>query len=327
MPEAKYAKAFQTWIVSTEKAGHINQCRALMSALGIEPDRTIQIPGKSAAETITQQLAVGMKHVGLTSKHILTVALPERLLVVASGQSALLYCRYLRKRLGKRLLMIMVGVPKSRIDYADILIGSILKRTMIDEEWMPVHRFFIEGSLAFKHQVPVNIAQEEKTIAALIGGKNTAFNYNGAQFDVFKLHLTALVKEQGARLIVVFSRRTMPETVAALRNSLDQLAEFVEVTDRQGYLDALARASRFVVCPDSVSMICECCSSGKTVFVPTFDISNKRHHSIGFIDYFLIQKYILPLGSFSWEARSRYLANQAETISTEIKVAIREWAI
>ena len=59
------------------------------------------------------------------------------------------------------------------------------------------------------------------------------------------------------------------------------------VDDRAGYLRAVANASHFVVCPDSITMISECCSLNRAVYVLSMDTVSADTERTRLIEQFL----------------------------------------
>lgn len=118
-------------------------------------------------------------------------------------------------------------------------------------------------------------------IALIIGGssKNTDFDVDSASNLINHMELVA--KEMGHDLYVLNSPRTCVEINELLKSRSCGVFTFFDwnkIKNNNPYLAILNYARFFVVSGDSVSMISECCSTEKPVFI--FDeknISSKKH--------------------------------------------------
>jgi mitochondrial fission protein ELM1 len=118
-------------------------------------------------------------------------------------------------------------------------------------------------------------------IALLVGGssKKTKFTKESA----IKLARTssAIAKNMDSTLFVLTSRRTDEELANAIKSNLKgnfRFLDWKEFADQNPYLAILGHADFFIISGDSVSMISECCSTGKSVYI--FDeknISSAKH--------------------------------------------------
>ena len=122
---------------------------------------------------------------------------------------------------------------------------------------------------------------QKPIIALLIGGssKKTEFSLKSAEELI---NQTLLIKKNmNATLIIVNSRRTD----LAINNFIKKIDEknciffdYNETKENNPFASILSFADFFIISGDSVSMISECCSTGKSVFI--FDnkkISSKKH--------------------------------------------------
>ncbi|MEM9761194.1 MAG: ELM1/GtrOC1 family putative glycosyltransferase [Pseudomonadota bacterium] len=316
------------WIVCVRKTGHVNQCLALARALGTEPERTILIDGKAAADRPFRKAMLAL----LTPWQILRARLfhrqPARLLVISSGRSVLPLLRAWRHRAGARLFAVHVGLPKKGAGGADIVVAS---RHQIaegdgdrDQPALRGHRRLIpiDGVLA-RPPAPTRAPFEPagRHLVILIGGKNVTFDYGAPLFARALARMRSILADGPGT--VVFSRRTYPGTAAQTRQALSGLgATFVDAEDREGFVRAVARATHLIVFPDSITMICECCTTGRPVFVPEMDVRRPEHENARFIAAFLREGYILPLDAFAWDAQTRPLEDEAARIAPEIIAAL-----
>ena len=314
------------WILAVRKTGHVNQCRALASALGVTPERVILIDGRAAADGWLRQCATHLRTLGQVARLLLATRPPDGVAVISSGRAATIPLGLWRRLRRTGIFSIHVGAPRVRTGFADVLVASRhqVAGEIVTEAGLTLA---IDGVLAHR---PDGIAprpcMRDRHITMLVGGKNVTYDYCG---PLFRASLDALKRAiaDGATVSVVFSRRTYPDTQAMLRAALaGSGAEFVEVSDRSGYTRAMARASRFVVCPDSTTMVSECCATGRPVFVPEMDLLSGDTRNARFVRQFLAGGYIAPLAAFGWSVATRRLEDQAMRVAGPITRALAVWS-
>ncbi|MEM7530314.1 MAG: ELM1/GtrOC1 family putative glycosyltransferase [Pseudomonadota bacterium] len=319
------------WIVSVRKTGHLNQCRALVTALGTEPERTLLIDGKAAADRQARKLALRLLTPWQVLRALLSNRLPRRLVVISSGRAPLALCRIWRRLRRDRLFVVQVGMPRRGADVADILVASRHQGAAGEDGdgsgADAPGTIIVDGVLARPPAALTAIAERApapRHIAMLVGGKNVTFDYDGPRFRRALEKLAALRTE--AEVSVVFSRRTYPRTAALIRARLADLGiAFIEVGDREGFASTMAGATHLVVCPDSITMISECCASGRPVFVPGMDVLRPGHENARFIQQFIEAGYALPFDAFAWEAETRPLGDEAARIAPRILHCLEDW--
>ncbi len=120
-------------------------------------------------------------------------------------------------------------------------------------------------------------------IALLIGGssKKTKFTADSAQ----KLIKTSceIANNMGATLLILTSRRTGKDLTNTIKSNLEgdfKFFDWQELGSENPYLAILGYADFFIISGDSVSMISECCSTGKPVYIfDEAEISAKKHRN------------------------------------------------
>lgn len=118
-------------------------------------------------------------------------------------------------------------------------------------------------------------------IALLIGGntKKTKFSLKSAQKLINQNLLIA--KNMNATLIIANSRRTSSEINNFIKKINEEnciFFDYNEIKENNPFNLILNNSDFFIISGDSVSMISECCSTGKSIFI--FDdgkISSKKH--------------------------------------------------
>jgi mitochondrial fission protein ELM1 len=125
-------------------------------------------------------------------------------------------------------------------------------------------------------------ANIEKTkIALMLGGSSNKTQFTAESAINLAKIMSKIAKNMDATLLVLSSRRTDEELLEALKSNLNcdfKFFDYAKIKDENPYLAIVGYADFFVITGDSVSMISECCSVGKSVYI--FDeknISTKKH--------------------------------------------------
>jgi len=137
----------------------------------------------------------------------------------------------------------------------------------------------------------------KKIIVLLVGGNSKKNFYDDQSIIELCQKTSEFVKQLDGHLIILNSRRT-PENINDLIkkhiNCYHDFFELSKVKDNNPYLASIGFGNYFIATGDSVSMISECCSTGKNVFI--FDknnISSKKHRL--FHQELYRNNYALPL--------------------------------
>jgi hypothetical protein len=115
----------------------------------------------------------------------------------------------------------------------------------------------------------------------MLGGPSKKTKFTGDSAKNLGEILSKIAGKMNAKLLILSSRRTSDEISENLKSNLKcdfKFFNWAEVKDRNPYLAILGLADFFVITGDSVSMISECCSTGKPVYI--FDekeISSEKH--------------------------------------------------
>lgn len=119
-------------------------------------------------------------------------------------------------------------------------------------------------------------------IALLIGGSSNKTKFTTESAQKLAKISSKIAQEKNAILLILNSRRTSRDITEAVKSSLEcdhQFFDWPEVKDNNPYLAIVGLADYFVITGDSVSMISECCSTGKPVYIfDEKDISSAKHH-------------------------------------------------
>ncbi len=112
------------------------------------------------------------------------------------------------------------------------------------------------------------LAHLQRPLAAvLLGGSNGRYRFEAAQAQLLAAQL-ANVARQGAGLMITPSRRTAPEVLAILRETLVPLGAWIwDFTGENPYFGMLACADAIIATADSVSMVSEAVATSAPVFL------------------------------------------------------------
>jgi mitochondrial fission protein ELM1 len=109
-------------------------------------------------------------------------------------------------------------------------------------------------------------------VTALIGGKSKAFDLSPGRAEVLAQHLAKALDDNGAALLLTFSRRTPVTAKTILKARLRDYPGII--WDGEGpnpYFAFLAAADYIVATEDSVNMVAEAASTGKPVYIAKVD--------------------------------------------------------
>jgi mitochondrial fission protein ELM1 len=114
-------------------------------------------------------------------------------------------------------------------------------------------------------------------VIVLLGGDSQAFSFPPESAAALGTKLAGLAKESGAALLVTPSRRTRPDSLAALANAIAGIPRFVwDGTGDNPYFAMLGLADAIVVTEDSVNMVTEAAGTGKPVYVQALEGRSAR---------------------------------------------------
>jgi mitochondrial fission protein ELM1 len=216
-------------------------------------------------------------------------------LIISAGRRAAPIALHLKKRSKNQTKVIQIMNPNLGFSKFDFVI--LPKHDEADETKFP-NLISTIGALTQINDKKISGECEkffswfgniDKTkIALLIGGssKKTIFTESSAA-KLAKI-ASEIAQKMDATLLILTSRRTDSKIVEALKSNLKadfKFFDWQELGAENPYLAILGYANFFIISGDSVSMISECCSTGKPVYI--FDekeISTlkhrKFHHSL-----------------------------------------------
>lgn len=212
--------------------------------------------------------------------------LEDKKIIISSGRRSVLAGLFLKNNFKNQSKIIQIMNPNYGFSNFDLIIlpkhDNIKERsnilttigslTKIDEENLENEKIKFTKIFA---EFP------NKKIVTLIGGNTKKTKFCKESAKKLATSLSVIAQNMNCHLIVLTSRRTPKEIAQIFQNHLDKNSIFFDYEKHKNnnpYLASLAFGDFFVVTGDSVSMISECCSTKKPVYI--FDdglISSKKH--------------------------------------------------
>lgn len=277
----------EIWILADDRTGTVSQAIGLAQAMDLEY-RTIQLKYSFWARLPNCFLSESLLRIVAENGELFknTSYLPSH--IISAGRRSAPIALYLKKKSQNRSKIIQIMNPNMDFKKFDFVI--LPKHDEVKEAGVP-NLITTIGALT-KVTDKIIASEREKfsalfsdikgmKIALLVGGSSnkTKFTVDSA----IKLAQTAseIANKMKATLLILNSRRTGDELTNAIKSNLKcnfKFFDWREMKDKNPYLAILGDADFFIISGDSVSMISECCSTGKPVYI--FDekeISSKKH--------------------------------------------------
>jgi len=203
-------------------------------------------------------------------------------LIISAGRRAAPIALYLKKKSGNKSKVIQIMNPNLDFKKFDLVI--LPKHDGLDEKDFP-NLVTTLGSLS-KVNDKIIASEKEKfapwfrdikkeKIALLIGGSSKRTEFDEKSGAKLAKHASEVAQNMDATLLILNSRRSSEQLNQAIKENLDcdhRFYDWLETKNNNPYLAVLAEADYFIISGDSVSMISECCSTGKPVYI--FDEKN-----------------------------------------------------
>lgn len=270
-------------IISTPKAGHINQCIAFCETADWPWVDIHRVPKTATLPLGLHNFISARKRAALAGRIARAMRGASHLRVVASGASAEHVVRELRKRWKGELFAVYVGAPRQQVFDAAIASRHEIDGTVVEATALARHTVWIDGVLVRRaaEQAPASATH----LTALIGGVNRTYLLPAAEIAAQLNGMMSQLAITPAAVSIVHSRRTPEGLTQALREAFPG-ALHVAATDRTGFEQAMRRASHIAVTPDSITMVCEACATAKPVGVFALDSHNDDSSAARFIGTF-----------------------------------------
>jgi len=209
-------------------------------------------------------------------------------MIISAGRRSAPVALYLKELSDNRTKIVQIMNPNLNFDKFDFVI--LPKHDEADEA---AHSNLITTIGALTKTNEKSIAKEREKfatwfteikkpkIALMLGGSSNKTKFTTDSGIELAQIISEITNNMNAILLVLNSKRSGDELSQAVKSNLNcdfKFFDWKEIKNENPYLAILGYANFFVITGDSVSMISECCSTGKPVFI--FDekeISSNKH--------------------------------------------------
>lgn len=251
----------RVWLVLGDKVGDNAQIEAIVDALGWTCERK-QLRFRERYTRRRPFFRPSVSHVDHSRSDALEPPWPDLALTI--GRRPAMAALWIRQQSGDRTKIVLVGRPHRLLQRFDLVITSALfhlpDQPNVLKLGLPLMRHSKERIAAavdeWKEQL---LGLKRPLTAVFVGGPEDPFRFDAATARQLLDRASGLPGGDGT-LVIVTSRRTPPDVVAALSAHLPSNARMYAWTSDQRsnpYAALLGLADRFIVSGDSISMIVE----------------------------------------------------------------------
>jgi len=262
-----------TWIVTDGRLGMINQCRGLVTALGVTAEEK-KIALSAPWCWLPPALTPARLCVLSASGDQLSPPWPD--LLIGTGRKSVAPALAVKRASGGRTFCVQVQNPDIALDKFDLIIAPDHDRLSGSN---------VVSTLGSLHGITAAVLDDARArfadtvaglprplIAVLLGGNNAVYRMDESVAARLAGDLAALAGVHGCGLAITASPRTPREAVAMITKSLaselaNAKAVFWDGAGDNPYLGYLAHADAIIVTGDSVNMVTEAAATGKPVHV------------------------------------------------------------
>jgi mitochondrial fission protein ELM1 len=265
------------WAVSDGRAGIDNQVLGLTEAIGRQTPVEIvakRIGWKAFLDPLPPQLNPAPDWGRSSGSSVFAPPWPD--LWIAAGRASLPLSIRIRERSGGKTFVVQLQDPRLPSKLFD-LVAPPRHDKLTGPNIFPIvgspHRITPEKLAAayagFKDRIE-HLPSPRVTV--LIGGKSKAFDLSPPRAEKLADDLARALDDNGASLLMTFSRRTPTEAKAILQRRLSPYPGVIwDGSGENPYFAFLAAADFIVVTQDSVNMVAEAASTGKPVYIAAVD--------------------------------------------------------
>ena len=272
-PRNKPARAETTWVITDGSVGMEAQGIAVAEAVGLQFTLK-RVRPKGALRLVPTPLQILMP--GKTLLRAVDTCDPLEppwpRLVISIGRRSVPVALAIKRLSGAYALHIQnPKVPAGLFDLVATPVHDNFQGPNVITTFGAVHGVTPERlAEAGKSFAPRIEALPHPRIAVLLGGKSGAFSFGPEVATEFGAKLANLARETGGSLLVTPSRRTNPDTLAALSSAIADAPHFVwDGAGDNPYFAFLSLADSIIATEDSVNMVTEAAGTGKPVYVQT----------------------------------------------------------
>jgi mitochondrial fission protein ELM1 len=266
------------WLLTGAKHGDNAQAERLMQATGLAFERRniVLRPGFDLAKP---RIEASLHHVDPEKSDALAPPWPD--LVLTIGRRLAMVALWIKEQSQGRTKIALIGAPKGDSEKADLFIVPYQYRAAdapnIFRIGLPLVGIDPKRVVAEAERWQGTFADLPRPLTVLLcGGSISSRCFDPRTACAV---LTTLERMQdGGSLRITTSRRTPPETVAAIEETLPagaQLYRWDRLDGDNPYVGLLAHGDRFVVTGDSISMAVEVARLGKPLAIAPLRLANR----------------------------------------------------
>ena len=302
------------WVLTEGLIGTENQCVGVANALGV-PYEVKRIAIKEPWKTFSPYL-------GFEGYNSFSPALepPWPDILIAGGRKSIAASRYIKKMSGGTTYSVHIQDPRISPKHFDLV--AVPRHDLLRRENVIVTN-------ASPNKITPALLENAKTqfsflgeyssprFAVLIGGTSKAYKMTP---EITQTLVQTLLRINGS-LMITCSRRTGDDNKKMLKEAFrNDTNYFWDEREDNSYLGLLAWADFLLVTADSASMISECCTTGKPVYMIDLKGGSKRISALHnhLIDYGALRRLDSVNGAF--EHYTYEPLSDAQYVAREIKM-------
>ncbi len=281
------------WVIIDQKIGNANQAIAVANALGFSYEIK-EICYNFLGILPNRFKFDSLMGVDLQKTSDLLPPYPD--IIISSGRRTAPVARYIKL---KNLSSYIVHIMNPDMDFAKFdLVALPIHDKKVNRDnviyTLGAPTFLVTEKLEEEGLKWSKKLAEYKSpfIALIFGGKTKLGNYKDEEIIELAKNASRAAKDLNATLLVSTSRRTDSDHIELLKNNLEVENYFYNFNDKGNnpYLGFLALAEYFIVSGDSVSIVSDCLSTGKPVYIYQRNrlLSNKHRK---FLEYLANMDY------------------------------------
>lgn len=277
----------EIWILADDRPGTSSQAIGLAKEIGFDY-KIFNLTYSFFSSLPNFFLSKSLLRLSSNSRNNLKSLNYSPSLIISAGRRSAPIALHLKEKSQNQSKIIQIMNPNLNLDKFDFVI--LPKHDKVDESKF---KNVITSTGALTKISDKLIASEQEKfsswfqnftkpkIALLLGGSSNKTEFTAKSAAKLAKICSKITNNMKATLVITNSRRTSNDIINAVKSNLDCDFKFFEVSDAQNdnpYLAILGYADYFIISGDSVSMISECCSTGKQVYI--FDeekISSSKH--------------------------------------------------
>tara|TARA_Y100000590_G_C15715443_1_gene1011727 strand:- start:797 stop:1729 length:933 start_codon:yes stop_codon:yes gene_type:complete len=297
------------WILTDSLTGHEKQSISLAEKLNIN----FKII-KTKKLNFIERILINFFNLKKTKK--LKAPFPK--IIISCGKNTAYYSRFLKKK-SKKIFSIFIQKPPININNFNIVIAPkhdncIGPNTIQTQGSLTKINMNYIKSIAKKKRPYI---LKKKYIAMLMGGNSRHHKITANILNKIIDKLNFLQNKYKLNFFIILSRRTKNNHILYLKKNLsEKYFTFIKPSMKKiPYLKIISFAKAIIVTSDSVSMVTEACSSGKSTYIIKIPSKSKK--------FSLFIKNLIDLKLVYYLKNSLSLNNKKKALN-DIEIVIKE---